>query len=191
MKENKTLYKIAKAIYSKLLKIIYRPTVKGEKNIPEKGAIIFVGNHKHAFDPIMVMANTNRTIHYMAKESLFKGIHGKILESIGTIKIHRNKSNPIAIKEAEEILKQGGAVGIFPEGTRNRTNQELLKFRHGAVEIAKKTNTPIIPFAIKGDYKLFKKGLSIEFGKPINISHMEVEEANNYIKNEVLNILRK
>ena len=191
MKENKTLYKIAKAIYSKLLKIIYRPTVKGEKNIPEKGAIIFVGNHKHAFDPIMVMSNTNRTIHYMAKESLFKGIHGKIFESIGTIKIHKNKSNPIAIKEAEEILKQGGAVGIFPEGTRNRTNQELLKFRHGAVEIAKKTNTPIIPFAIKGDYKLFKKGLSIEFGKPIKISHMEVEEANNYIRNEVLNILRK
>jgi 1-acyl-sn-glycerol-3-phosphate acyltransferase len=191
MKENQKLYKIAKAIYSKLLKILYNPTTKGTKNIPEQGPIIIVGNHKHAFDPIMVMSNTNRTIHYMAKESLFKGIHGKILESIGTIKIHRNKSNPIAIKEAEEILKQGGAVGIFPEGTRNRTNQELLKFRHGAVEIAKKTNTPIIPFAIKGDYKLFKKGLSIEFGKPINISHMEVEEANNYIRNEVLNILRK
>ncbi len=191
MKENQKLYKIAKAIYSKLLKILYNPTTKGTKNIPEKGPIIIVGNHKHAFDPIMVMSNTNRTIHYMAKESLFKGIHGKILESIGTIKIHRNKSNPIAIKEAEEILKQGGAVGIFPEGTRNRTNQELLKFRHGAVEIAKKTNTPIIPFAIKGDYKLFKKGLSIEFGKPIKISHMEVEEANNYIRNEVLNILRK
>ena len=191
MKENKTLYKIAKAIYSKLLKIIYRPTVKGTENIPGKGAIIFVGNHKHAFDPIMVMSNTNRTIHYMAKESLFKGIHGKILESIGTIKIHRNKSNPIAIKEAEEILKQGGAVGIFPEGTRNRTNQELLKFRHGAVEIAKTTNTPIIPFAIRGNYKPFRKGLSIEFGKPVSVNQMEIEEANNYIKNEVLNILRK
>ena len=184
MKENQKLYKIAKAIYSKLLKILYNPTTKGTKNIPEKGPIIIVGNHKHAFDPIMVMSHTNRTIHYMAKESLFKGIHGKILENIGTIKIYRNKSNPIAIKEAEEILKQGGAVGIFPEGTRNRTDQELLKFRYGAVKIAKKTNTPIIPFAIKGDYKPL-------FGKPINISHMEVEEANNYIRNEVLNILRK
>ena len=92
MKENQKLYKIAKAIYSKLLKILYNPTTKGTKNIPEKGPIIIVGNHKHAFDPIMVMSHTNRTIHYMAKESLFKGIHGKILESIGTIKIHRNKS---------------------------------------------------------------------------------------------------
>mgnify|MGYP004651861411 CR=1 FL=1 len=191
MKENKKLYKLAKTIYSKLLKTLYKPTTKGTKNIPEKGPIIFVGNHKHAFDPIMVMTHTNRTVHYMAKESLFKGIHGKILESIGTIKIHRNKSNPIAIKEAEEILKQGGAVGIFPEGTRNKTNQELLKFRYGAVKIAKQTNTPIIPFAIKGNYKPFKKGLSIEFGKPINVSQMEIEEANNYIRNKVLSILRK
>ena len=191
MKENKKLYKFSKAIYSKLLKILYKPIAYGVENIPEEGPIIFVGNHRHAFDPIVVMTYTNRIVHYMAKESLFKGIHGKIFESIGLIKVYRSKSNPLAVIEAEKILKQGGAVGIFPEGTRNRTNQELLKFRHGAVAIAKQTNTPIMPFAIKGDYKLFKKGLSIEFGNPIDVSKMEVEEANNYIRNEVLNLLRK
>lgn len=191
MKENKKLYKFSKTIYSKLLKILYKPVAYGVENIPEEGPIIFVGNHRHAFDPIVVMTHTNRIVHYMAKESLFKGIHGKIFESIGLIKVYRSKSNPLAVIEAEKILKQGGAVGIFPEGTRNRTNQELLKFRHGAVAIAKQTNTPIIPFAIKGDYKLFKKGLSIEFGNPIDVSKMEVEEANNYIRNEVLNLLRK
>lgn len=191
MKENQKLYKFLKTIYSKLIKILYKPTVKGTENIPQNGAIIFAGNHKHAFDPIMVMSNTKRTVHYMAKESLFKGIHGKIFESIGTIKVRRNKSNPKAVIEAEEILKQGGAVGIFPEGTRNRTNQELLKFRHGAVAIAKQTNAQIVPFAIKGNYKIFKKGLSIEFGKPVDVSQMEIEEANEYIRNEVINILRK
>ena len=191
MKENKKLYKFSKTIYSKLLKILYKPVAYGVENIPEEGPIIFVGNHRHAFDPIVVMTHTNRIVHYMAKESLFKGIHGKIFESIGLIKVYRSKSNPLAVIEAEKILKQGGAVGIFPEGTRNRTNQELLKFRHGAVAIAKQTNTPIIPFAIKGDYKLFKKGLSIEFGNPIDVSKMEVEEANNYIRNEVLNLFRK
>ena len=140
MKEKMKLYKFLKTIYSKLLKILYRPTAYGIENIPEQGPIIFVGNHRHAFDPIVVMTYTDRIVHYMAKESLFKGIHGKIFESIGLIKIHRNKSNPKAIIEAQEILKQGGTVGIFPEGTRNRTDQE---------------------------------------------------EANDYIKNEVLNIFRK
>ena len=127
----------------------------------------------------------------MAKESLFKGWHGLILKSIGIIKVYRTRSNPTAVTEAVEILKNGGTVGIFPEGTRNRTEQELLKFRHGAVAIAKEANSPLIPFAIKGDYKLLKKGLSIEFGKPVDINQMEIEEANEYIRNQVLELLRK
>ena len=191
MKENKKLYKVAKAIYSTLLKILYRPKAYGIENIPKEGAIIFAGNHRHAFDPIVVMTHTERIVHYMAKESLFKGLHGKIFESIGLIKVYRTKINPIAVVEAEEILKQGGAVGIFPEGTRNRTDQELLPFRHGAVAIAKQANSKIIPFAIKGKYRLFRKGLIIEFGKPIDVSQMEIEEANDYVRNEVLELLRK
>lgn len=191
MKENKKLYKFLKIIYGRLLKILYKPTAYGIENIPEEGPIIFVGNHRHALDPIVVMTYTDRIVHYMAKESLFKGIHGKIFENIGLIKVYRTKSNPIAVIEAKQVLEHGGAIGIFPEGTRNRTNQELLKFRHGAVAIAKETNSKIIPFAIRGKYGLFKKGLSIEFGKTIDVSKIEIDEANDYIRNEVLNILRK
>lgn len=192
MKENKNhLYKICKLIYSVLLKILYRPTVYGIENIPKEGNLIFAGNHRHALDPIVVMSNTNRIVHYMAKEELFKGLHGIIFKKIGLIKIYRNRSNPLAVIEAENILKEGGTIGVFPEGTRNRTENELLKFRHGTVVIAKKTNTKILPFAIKGKYRIFRKGVIIEFGKPIDVSKMEVEEANEYLKNEVLKLLRK
>lgn len=191
MKENQKLYKILKIIYSSLLKVLYRPKAKGKENIPEEGAIMFVGNHRHAFDPIVVMTYTKRVVHYMAKESLFRGVHGKIFKEIGLIKVYRTRSNPMAVVEAEEILKKGGAVGIFPEGTRNKTGKELLKFRHGAVAIAKQANSRIIPFAIRGKYKIFRKGLSIEFGEPVDISQMEIEEANEYIRSEVLRLLRK
>lgn len=192
MKENKNhLYKICKLIYSVLLKILYRPTVYGIENIPKEGNLIFAGNHRHALDPIVVMSNTNRIVHYMAKEELFKGLHGIIFKKIGLIKIYRNRSNPLAVIEAENILKEGGTIGVFPEGTRNRTENELLKFRHGTVVIAKKTNTKILPFAIKGKYRIFRKGVIIEFGKPIDVSKMEVEEANEYLRNEVLKLLRK
>lgn len=191
MKENKVLYKFLKLIYSSLLKILYRPKVYGLENIPEEGAIIFVGNHRHAFDPIVVMTYTKRLVHYMAKESIFKGFHGFVFKKIGLIKVYRTRNNPGAVIEAERILNNGGTVGIFPEGTRNKTEDELLKFRKGAVVIAQKTNSKIVPFAIRGKYKVFKKGLNIEFGKPVDISNMEIEEANNYIRNEVLNLLRK
>lgn len=191
MKENKFLYQFLKLIYSTLLKTLYRPKVYGLENIPEDGPVIFVGNHRHAFDPIVVMTYTKRLVHYMAKESVFKGFHGYLFKQIGLIKVSREKSNPLAVIEAEKVLNGGGTVGIFPEGTRNKTAQELLKFRKGATVIAKKTNSKIVPFAIRGQYKVFKKGLNIEFGKPIDISNMEIEEANEYVRDEVLNLLRK
>jgi len=191
MKEKNLIYKILKIICGPVFKILYRPKVYGKENIPEEGAVIFVGNHKHAFDPVVVMINTNRIVHYMAKESLFKCLHGMLFKSIGLIKVYRSKSNPMAVVEAVQILKDGGTVGIFPEGTRNRTEQELLRFRHGAVAIAKQANSKVIPFAIRGKYQIFKRGLEIEFGEPVNVSTMEIEEANEYIRNEVLKLLRK
>jgi len=191
MKEKKGLYVFLKIIYSNLLKVLYRPVAHGTENIPNEGAIIFAGNHTHAFDPIVVMTFTDRIVHYMAKESLFKGLHGILFKNVGLIKVYRTQKNLKAVLEAEEILKNGGTVGIFPEGTRNKGTEELLKFRYGAVRIAKQSNSKIIPFAIKGGYKLFRRGLIIEFGKTIDVSKMEIEEANKFVRNEVLKLLRR
>lgn len=190
-KEKNFIYSFVKPIYSILLKIIFKPKVIGKENIPETGALIVAGNHKNAVDPTMVMSSTNRVVHYMAKEELFKGIHGLIFEKMGLIKVSRKKVNPKAVIKAEKILNDGGTIGIFPEGTRNKGKEELLKFRYGTVAIAKKTNTPILPFAIRNKYKVFKKSVEIEFGKPINVSNMQIEEANEYLRNEVLKLLRK
>lgn len=192
MKEEKNVvYHIIKPIYTILIKIIFRPKIIGKENIPKDGALIFAGNHKHAVDPTMVMMCTKRIVHYMAKEELFRGLPGILFKNIGLIKVYRGRSNPNAVIEAEKVLNNGGTVGIFPEGTRNKTEEELLKFRHGAVAIAKKTETPILPFAIKNKYKIFKKSVVLEFGKPIDVTNMEIEEANEYLKNEVLKLLRK
>ena len=190
MKEKNIVYYLIKPIYTILLKIIFRPKVIGKENIPKEGSLIFAGNHKHAVDPTMVMMSTDRVVHYMAKEELFKGLHGMLFRKIGLIKIHRGKSNPQAVIEAEKILSAGGTIGIFPEGTRNKGKEELLKFRYGAVRIAKKTNSQILPFAIRNKYKIFKKSVVIEFGKPIDVSDMEIEEANEYLRNEVMKLLR-
>ena len=153
-KEKNYIYKLVKPIYSILLIILFRPKVIGKENIPKDGALIFAGNHKHAVDPTMVMMSTKRIVHFMAKEELFKGLHGILFKNMGLIKVRRGKSNPQAVIDAEKILENGGTVGIFPEGTRNKGEQELLRFRHGTVAIAKKAKTLIDPFAIKNKYKL-------------------------------------
>lgn len=191
MRENKRLYGGLKLICGFLLKVLYRPKVYGVENIPESGGIIFVSNHKHAFDPVVVMVHTSRMVHYLAKISLFKGIHGKMLESIGIIKVDRSKKNPLAVMEAEEVLNNGGAIGIFPEGTRNKTGEGLLPFKKGAVRMAIETKSLIVPCAIRGNYRLFRTGLEIEYGKAIDVSNMSTEDANDFVKNEVLNLLGK
>lgn len=191
-KERRILYNFFKVIYTVLLKILYRPKVIGKENIPKDGALILAGNHRGAFDPVMVMMSTKRYVHYMAKEEVYFGLHGLIFKALGVIKIYKNKSGNVkSVMEAERILNNGGTIGIFPEGTRNRTKEELQKFKHGTVVMAQRTNTNIVPFAIRGKYKVFNKDLTLEFGKPIDVTNMETEEANKYLKNEVLNLLRK
>ena len=190
-KEKNFVYSFLKPIYTILLKIIFKPKVIGKENIPKDGPLIFAGNHKHAVDPTMVMSSTSRIVHFMAKEELFKGLHGLALKKMGLIKIRRGKSNPQAVIDAENILNNGGTVGIFPEGTRNKGENELLKFRYGAVKLAQKTNTLIMPFGIRNKYKIFRKSVILEFGKPIDVSNMEIDEANDKLRNEVLKLLRK
>lgn len=190
-KGNDKSYKFYTSIAIFLFKILYRPQVIGKENIPKDGALLIAGNHKHAFDPLMVIMSTKRVVHYMAKNEVFKGLAGVIFDRIGLIRIYSNKSNQMAVIDAENVLNEGGTIGIFPEGTRNRTKEELLRFKKGTVRMAKATNTKIIPFAIRGDYKLFRKNVVVEFGKPIDVVNMEIEEANEYLKDEVAKLLRK
>ncbi|MBQ3416029.1 MAG: 1-acyl-sn-glycerol-3-phosphate acyltransferase [Clostridia bacterium] len=190
-KGNDKSYRFYTSIATFLFKVLYKPQVIGKENIPEDESLIFAGNHKHAFDPLMVIMSTKRIVHYMAKNELFKGPVGLIFDKIGLIRIYPNKSNQIAVIDAEKVLNNGGTIGIFPEGTRNRTEKELLNFKRGTVRMAKATNTKILPFAIRGDYKLFRKSVVIEFGNVIDVSQMEIEEANSYLKEEVLKLLRK
>ena len=190
MKEKRKIYNFCKLIYAPLLKIIFRPKVYGKEHIPQEGSIIFAGNHKCAIDPIMITSNTNRFVHFMAKEEVSSGLFKIIFDLIGVIRVYKNRSKNIAsILEAKNLLKNGGTLGIFPEGTRNRTDEPLLKFRKGTVTIAKDSGVKILPFAIIGNYKPFRKGLEIEFGKPIDVSSMTIYEANEYLRNEVLYLL--
>lgn len=127
MKENKVLYNILKLIYSSLLKILFRPKAYGVENIPEEGAVIFVGNHKHAFDPIVVMTHTKRIVHYMAKESLFKGLHGLLFKGIGLIKVYRTRRNSMAVAEAVEILKKRWSSWNISRGNKKQNRPRTTK----------------------------------------------------------------
>lgn len=191
MKKTPTwLYKMLQPIAAFLLKVIYQPKIINKQIIPKDGAIILAGNHKMALDPLLVSCGTKRTIHFMAKDVFFKGFRGFLFRSAGTLPVHVGKIHKDSFKSAIEILKQGKPIGIFPEGTRNYTEKLLLPFKRGAVTLAKETNTKIIPFAISGRYLPFH-GLTIEYGEAIDISNMELKEANEVLEKKVEELLIK
>lgn len=120
----------------------------------------------------------------------FIGIRGFLFKNAGTLPAHVGKVHKDSFKVAIEMLNQGKIIGIFPEGTRNYTQKPLLPFKRGAVTLAKETNTNIVPFAIRGRYLPFH-GLKIEFGEPIDVSNMELQEANKLLEEKVLELLVK
>ena len=193
MKQSKKLnewgYKVFKPILSPIFKLYYNPRIENKKYLQQDGPIVVVGNHKHIMDQCLVIIATKRIIHYMAKKEYFDGKMAWFFKATGCISVDRSIHDSNAKNKALEVLENGGAIGLFPEGTRNKTKAKLLPFKYGAVSMAKKTNATIIPFGIVGDYKFRSKNLKIKFGKPFKVGEMSLEEANAKLEKIVLELI--
>ena len=172
-----------------LLKTMYKPEFEGLHNIPKKGPIVLAGNHTHNFDCVFMFSCTKRTIHFMAKHTLFKGWKKHFLNSYGAIPVHRDRKDKDALSSAIEVLNRGGVIGIFPEGTHNKTDDIILPFKYGAVKMAKETGAKIVPFSITGKYKKGGK-LKICFGEAYNVTG-DLTEENEKLMDIVTDLLKK
>ena len=185
-------YKLLTPLMRLLFRIYYNPKIINKKVIPKTGPILIVGNHKHVYDQCLTLMATKRPIHYMAKKEYFDGKMAWFFKFVGCISVNRKIIDKEATEQALEILNNNGAVGLFPEGTRNKTKDVfLLPFKYGTVSMAKKTNATIIPFGLTGDYKFRSKNLTIRYGKPFKVGNMDLELANKKLYNEVKYLMKK
>ena len=208
LKEKAPLYKVLKPIMSAFYKLYTHPKIIGKELIPKDGPIIVVGNHQHTFDQFAPMSSTKRVIHYMAKKEYFDGKHSLfsagynptwfgrkftkwLVRGAGCISVDRSKKDADAMEHAIEVLNNGWALGLFPEGTRNKTDALLLPFKFGAVSLASKTNALIVPFGITGDYKFRSKNLTVRFGEPFRVGDMPLAEANEKLYKTVEGLMLK
>lgn len=259
-KEKKIGYLIFKPIIKGLFKLYFNPKVIGLDNIPKTESFILCGNHTNVHDQFPIMINTKRIIHYMAKKEYFDSKMGWFFRLVGQISVNREIKDIDAKSEAVSILENNGALGIFPEGTRNRlqykkdiiskiinenkiniSEQEYIKiinqkefklsqikylkelfkdkiitykfyqeslldpdkylkkllksnkiteseyinslflpFKFGAVSLASKTNSYILPFAVSGHYKFRSKDLVIKIGIPFKVTS-DLEKSNKLL----------
>lgn len=192
-KIKETGYKFFKPILGPIFKMYYKPTIINAEAIPKEGPILIVGNHKHLFDQCLAIIATKRVIHYMAKKEYWDSPKTRwFFNMVGCIPVNRQIHDSNAKEAAIEVLKNGGAIGLFPEGTRNKTKEFLLPFKFGAVSMAQKTNATLVPFGIAGDYIKGGKNLVITFGEPFKVAKEDsLEEANEKLRNEVGNLIKK
>lgn len=172
-------------------KIVYRLKIIGKENIPQDGALLFCGNHRTYLDPPLVVVTAGRHMRFMAKEELRKNKFFAFLGVIfDAIYVKRDSKDISALKESIKTLKNGGCIGLFPEGTRNGLEKNDGKLKNGAAYMALKTGAQIVPIGIQGDTKPFTPA-KIVFGKPLDLSkYKDVKKIDESMEDEVSEMLK-
>lgn len=185
------LYRVVRPLLIIWFSITYRPVYINNKNIPKKGRVILAGTHINNLDGFLLGASTRRTVRYIAKKELFKGIGNWFFSSCGMIPVDRSKHDKNVLLTANKLLEQESLIGIFPEGTVNKTDDIILPFKKGAVRMAIQTKSPIIPFAITGSYEKYKKSIKITFGDLYFPETDDVEKENEILEKKVKKIIKE
>ncbi len=180
--------------------MFYNLEVEGRENISNSGAVIIASNHVSNLDPPAVGAAIKRNIYFMAKVDLFKNhILGTLLRRLGAFPIRRDIADRGAIRYSLEILKSGNALGIFPEGRRNQSD-ELGTPQLGTAMIAARSGAPVVPVAVMGTrtYEKLKgkRRIKVVIGKPIRLSEKrankeELKQFSVEIMKEISILLEK
>lgn len=197
-----TWKKIERAVIKKLIyafyKIVFRLEKVGEENVPMEGPVILCANHLNTWDAVGLVTATKRRIRFIAKEDLF---HNSFLNWIAhvfdVIPIKRGMRDMEAMKRNLTALKNGEALGIFPEGTRKGL-EKGAKVQNGAAYMALKTKVKVVPVGIQGTFKPFTK-VTLNYGKPIDFSQYEnknpekedLEKATKDIMDNIIMLTKK
>jgi 1-acyl-sn-glycerol-3-phosphate acyltransferase len=151
-------------------RLLTRATVYGRHRVPETGGAVYAINHLHWVDVPLVGAVSPRTVYFVAKtEAADHPLVGWFLRLHGTISIRRGESDRDAVRQMRDAARNGEVVGLFVEGTRQRTGRPGAA-QPGAAMVALQENVPVIPVAIYGTQNWTLTNLSpclVAFGEPV------------------------
>ncbi len=162
-------------------------TVIGEENVPKDRPVVYIGNHTSYFDVVIGYSRAPGLTGFVAKDNMEKiPLLNLWMRRVKCIFLNRDniKEGVKSVLAAIGEIKEGVSIYVFPEGTRNRTPDTLLKFKEGSFKIPEKSNAPIIPVtfvnasAVYEDHRPFirRAHVIVEYGKPIDMNAFDSEE---------------
>ena len=159
-----------------LLRVWNRMTLRGARNIPRTGACILAANHASYLDPPAVAAGAmSRVVRFMARDTLASDrFWSWLMPRMATVLISREKGDLGAMRAALQVLKEGGCLALFPEGTRTHDGQ-LGQAKGGIGFLIAKAAVPVVPVYVDGTFKAYPRGakwirpskVRVYFGTPI------------------------
>lgn len=202
---DRVTYRILKLLLSLVALVLLRPKVTGLQNVPRRGGVIIASNHLSFIDSLLIPIVTPRHVVFLAKAEYWegKGLKGAVsrwfFTTMGDIPVRRDdpRAGQRSLEDALKVITDGGAFGIYPEGTRSRDGK-LHKGRTGVGYLALSAGVPVVPVALKGTDKVKPVGkmprlgrVEIHFGKPIDPSRqitagMRPAQARRELTDEVM-----
>ncbi|ARX81643.1 acyl-phosphate glycerol 3-phosphate acyltransferase [Streptomyces alboflavus] len=168
-----------------LLRWLFRPRIEGLEHVPAAGGAIVAGNHQSFCDQFLLGVTLRRRIGFLAKMEYFtgEGLKGRLaaafFRGIGAIPVDRsgNGAGRAGVESGLAVLRGGGMLGVFPEGTRSHDGR-LYKGRVGVAAMALRSGAPVVPCAIIGTFEAQPAGrrvpslvpLTLRFGEPLDFS---------------------
>ncbi|NLL93580.1 MAG: 1-acyl-sn-glycerol-3-phosphate acyltransferase [Clostridiales bacterium] len=164
-----------------------KATVKGLENIPKDRAVLYVGNHRSFFDIVLIYSLIPPTAGFVAKKEIKKVFPLAVWMHLMNCLFLDRSSPEAAIKmihDGMDKINNGISIFIFPEGTRAKTDDEIMPFKEGSLKMAKRCNCDIVPVAVNNTSailedqfpKIKSSRVCIEFGEPIVIDNLSKED---------------
>lgn len=174
-----SFYRVIKGFAGFLLWFPFKLEVEKRAEWKDEQGYILACNHQSFLDPIflgLAIKDKKRQVSFMAKEELFRiPVLNWLIKGLGAFPVSRGKGDTGAIDHAVDIVKNGGMLGIFPEGTRYKDGK-LHRLKSGAVVVASRTGGDMIPACIVyGKRKFIRKPVKVIFGEPIENRALELD----------------
>jgi len=158
-----------------LMRVMFRLEASGAENVPARGPVLLVSNHSSVLDPPLIGSASNRQLSFLAKAELFDiPLFGALIRGLNARPIRREGADPGALRTARHVLEEGGALLVFPEGTRGDEGV-IRPAKPGAGLLAVSSGAAVVPVYVKGSGQAWPRGhrfprrarVTVSFGKPL------------------------
>jgi 1-acyl-sn-glycerol-3-phosphate acyltransferase len=199
------LYRALELTLAPALRGVYRPVITGERHVPREGPVLVVANHISFADEFFTPLAARRQVVYFAKAEYFTapGLRGRAMAAFfrgcGHVPVERadTRSAASVIDVGVDILNEGRALGIYPEGTRSPDGR-LYKFRTGVARLALRTGAPVLPVGLigtrevqpPGSHRWYRADVEVHFGAPLHFGDRAAQERSSRVLREVTDTVR-